>query len=102
MQDEGRITTRNWDRYDTRHVVYRPAQLKPDVLKDGYDWAYREFYRLAVDRPGVAVSRLAQAPGEAFLLCDRMEEIRAAVELGDPGAAVVADAPYSRRCCPRS
>jgi radical SAM superfamily enzyme YgiQ (UPF0313 family) len=45
MQDEGRITTRNWDRYDTRHVVYRPAKLKPDVLKDGYDWAYREFYR---------------------------------------------------------
>jgi hypothetical protein len=45
MQDEGRITTRNWDRYDTRHVVYRPAQLQPDVLKDGYDWAYREFYR---------------------------------------------------------
>jgi radical SAM superfamily enzyme YgiQ (UPF0313 family) len=45
MQDEGRITTRNWDRYDTRHVVYRPAQLKPDVLKNGYDWAYREFYR---------------------------------------------------------
>jgi radical SAM superfamily enzyme YgiQ (UPF0313 family) len=45
MHDEGRITTRNWDRYDTRHVVYRPAHLKPDVLKDGYDWAYREFYR---------------------------------------------------------
>ena len=45
MQDEGRITTRNWDRYDTRHVVYRPAQLKPEVLKNGYDWAYREFYR---------------------------------------------------------
>jgi radical SAM superfamily enzyme YgiQ (UPF0313 family) len=45
MQEEGRITTRNWDRYDTRHVVYRPAHLTPDVLKDGYDWAYREFYR---------------------------------------------------------
>jgi radical SAM superfamily enzyme YgiQ (UPF0313 family) len=45
MQDEGRITSRNWDRYDTRHVVYRPAHLTPDELKDGYDWAYREFYR---------------------------------------------------------
>jgi radical SAM superfamily enzyme YgiQ (UPF0313 family) len=45
MEEEGRITTRNWDRYDTRHVVYRPAHLTPDALKDGYDWAYREFYR---------------------------------------------------------
>jgi hypothetical protein len=28
-------------------VVYRPAQLKPEALKAGYDWAYREFYRWA-------------------------------------------------------
>ena len=45
MQREGRILTRDWDLYDTRHVVYRPARLKPEVLKAGYDWAYREFYR---------------------------------------------------------
>jgi hypothetical protein len=31
--------------YDTRHVVYRPARLNPEELKQGYDWAYREFYR---------------------------------------------------------
>jgi radical SAM superfamily enzyme YgiQ (UPF0313 family) len=45
MAREGRITTRDWDLYDTRHVVYRPARLKPQALKEGYDWAYREFYR---------------------------------------------------------
>jgi radical SAM superfamily enzyme YgiQ (UPF0313 family) len=45
LQREGRITTRNWDLYDTRHVVYRPARLSPEELKQGYDWAYREFYR---------------------------------------------------------
>ncbi len=37
--------TRDWNLYDTRHVVYRPAKLKPHILKLGYDWAYREFYR---------------------------------------------------------
>jgi hypothetical protein len=37
--------TRNWDLYDTRHVVFQPARLRPEALKDGYDWAYREFYR---------------------------------------------------------
>jgi radical SAM superfamily enzyme YgiQ (UPF0313 family) len=45
MQEQGRIETRNWDLYDTRHVVYRPALLTPRQLKEGYDWAYREFYR---------------------------------------------------------
>jgi radical SAM superfamily enzyme YgiQ (UPF0313 family) len=45
MEQQGRITTRNWDLYDTRHVVYRPARLAPQALETGYAWAYREFYR---------------------------------------------------------
>jgi hypothetical protein len=45
MERDTRITTRNWDLYDTRHVVYRPARLDPVRLKEGYDWSYREFYR---------------------------------------------------------
>jgi radical SAM superfamily enzyme YgiQ (UPF0313 family) len=45
MAKEGRLTTDNWDLYDTRHVVFQPARLTPRALKEGYDWAYREFYR---------------------------------------------------------
>jgi hypothetical protein len=45
MVREGRMLTRDWSLYDTRHVVYQPSKLKPDALKAGYDWAYREFYR---------------------------------------------------------
>lgn len=45
LEASGRIMTRNWDLYDTRHVVYRPARMSPGTLKEGYDWAYREFYR---------------------------------------------------------
>jgi radical SAM superfamily enzyme YgiQ (UPF0313 family) len=45
MVREGRMLTRDWSLYDTRHVVYRPARLEPETLKAGYDWAYREFYR---------------------------------------------------------
>ncbi len=44
MAARERIVTRNWDLYDTRHVVYRPAGLTPDELKRGYDWAYKAFY----------------------------------------------------------
>jgi hypothetical protein len=44
MAADGRIMTRDWELYDTRHVVYRPARLTPEALKAGYDRAYREFY----------------------------------------------------------
>jgi hypothetical protein len=40
----GRITCHDWDRYDTRHVVYRPARLTPEALEAGYTRAYRDFY----------------------------------------------------------
>jgi radical SAM superfamily enzyme YgiQ (UPF0313 family) len=45
MEADGRILTRDWDLYDTRHVVYRPARLTRAALEGGYQWAYREFYR---------------------------------------------------------
>ena len=45
MLAEGRIATRDWDMYDTRHVVFRPARLQPATLEAGYQRAYRDFYR---------------------------------------------------------
>jgi radical SAM superfamily enzyme YgiQ (UPF0313 family) len=45
MEQQERIVTRDWNLYDTRHVIYRPARLQSEDLRDGYDWAYREFYR---------------------------------------------------------
>lgn len=45
MHAAGRITTNDWDLYDTRHVVYRPMHLTPEALEQGYWRAYRDFYR---------------------------------------------------------
>src|SRR4051812_5736480 len=44
METSGRIMHRQWDLYDTRHVVYKTKNISPDELKKGYDWAYRSFY----------------------------------------------------------
>ncbi len=44
MAAQRRIVTRNWDLYDTRNVVFRPARLSPEELKRGYDWSYKDFY----------------------------------------------------------
>jgi radical SAM superfamily enzyme YgiQ (UPF0313 family) len=45
LVSQGRITSNNWDLYDTRHVVYQPAGMTPQALENGYWRAYREFYR---------------------------------------------------------
>lgn len=46
MEEAGRILHRQWDLYDTRHVVYKTnGKLNAKALKEGYDWAYKEFYK---------------------------------------------------------
>lgn len=45
MAADERITTSNWDLYDTRHVVYHPAKIKPEKLEALYWKAYLDFYR---------------------------------------------------------
>ena len=45
MQAQGRITSHNWDLYDTRHVVFQPRRMSPEALEAGYWQAYRDFYR---------------------------------------------------------
>jgi radical SAM superfamily enzyme YgiQ (UPF0313 family) len=44
MAAQRRLTTSDWDLYDTRHTVFRPAQLSAAKLEEGYHWAYKRFY----------------------------------------------------------
>ncbi len=44
MARAGRITTRDWERYDTRHAVFQPARMSAETLEAGYWRAYRRFY----------------------------------------------------------
>ncbi len=45
MVAQGRMTGDDWELFDTRHVVFRPAKISADTLEAGYWRAYREFYR---------------------------------------------------------
>jgi radical SAM superfamily enzyme YgiQ (UPF0313 family) len=56
---QGRIVHEDWDLYDTRHAVFRPARLTGEQLERGYWWAYREFYRWG------SIARGARAHGDA-------------------------------------
>lgn len=44
MEMQGRIKHRDWDRYDTRHVVFEPAGMTEEQLEQGYWAAYQDFY----------------------------------------------------------
>ena len=56
--EQGRITTDDWDLYDTRHTVFRPARMSGSQLETGYHGAYRDFYRWG------SIARGAAAHGE--------------------------------------
>jgi radical SAM superfamily enzyme YgiQ (UPF0313 family) len=45
MEQEGRLLHRNWDLYDTRHVVFETRGIRAEELEAGYWRAYRDFYR---------------------------------------------------------
>ena len=45
MVAQNRMLHRDWDRYDTRHVVFRPVGMTDRQLQGGYWQAYRDFYR---------------------------------------------------------
>jgi radical SAM superfamily enzyme YgiQ (UPF0313 family) len=44
METEGRLLHKDWSRYDTAHVVFRPKRMSVDQLAEGYAWAYRTLF----------------------------------------------------------
>lgn len=47
MRREGRLTSLDWDCYDTRHAVFEPRRMSAGQLEAGYRKAYRDFYSWA-------------------------------------------------------
>jgi radical SAM superfamily enzyme YgiQ (UPF0313 family) len=44
LESENRILTFDWSKYDTAHAVFKPGQMSPEELENGYKRAYKEFY----------------------------------------------------------
>src|SRR6266478_6302324 len=44
MEGEGRLLHKDWSRYDTAHVVFRPRHMTADELAAGYAWCYRHLF----------------------------------------------------------
>jgi radical SAM superfamily enzyme YgiQ (UPF0313 family) len=46
LQKENRILTRDWEKYDIGHTVFRPARMTAEELDRGRQWIEDEFYSL--------------------------------------------------------
>jgi radical SAM superfamily enzyme YgiQ (UPF0313 family) len=44
LEAQGRIQHRNWDLYDTTHVVFEPKHMSPAELETGYAWCYDRLF----------------------------------------------------------
>lgn len=46
LEREGRILDRDWERYDSSHVVFQPKRMSPEALQHGYYRAMNHTYAL--------------------------------------------------------
>src|SRR5262245_27015055 len=44
METEGRLLHRDWCLYDTAHAVFRPKNMSPEELEQGYAWMYQRLF----------------------------------------------------------
>ena len=64
---EGRLLHKEWSRYDTAHVVFRPRHMTVDQLAEGYGWCYerlfghRSIWRRRPDRWSAVLPYLAMS-----------------------------------------
>lgn len=45
MDNEGRLLTKDWSKYDNSRAVFKPKNMSPEMLENGTRWAWKEFYK---------------------------------------------------------
>lgn len=89
MEKSGRITTKDWSKYDFRHVVMRPQMMTAEELQQGADWVYNQFYKLRRIIPRFLKTLFTCGPLPAFLslklnMTYRYDNIRESITGCDP------------------
>jgi anti-anti-sigma factor len=47
LEAEGRIIERDWAKYNGGHVLFKPKNISPERLQEGYWWAFHQFYSIS-------------------------------------------------------
>lgn len=82
MEASGRILMRDWDRYDTRQVVFEPQGMTRAELQNGYSRVSRVLFALQHIACGLC-AHFAFTLGQALRVLARLETLRADLGLGN-------------------
>ena len=85
MSEAGRILHHDWDRYDTREVVFEPARLTARELEEGVPARVPRRLPVGLDPARRPYPAHAARQGAPRGVRGRLEEVRAALGPGDPG-----------------
>lgn len=44
LEKEGRLFHNDWSKYNTGNVVFKPKQMTPEELQEGYDWFFTQSF----------------------------------------------------------
>lgn len=47
LEQEGRILTRDWSKYNQHYAVYQPSHMSPQRLEEIHRWVWKETYRFS-------------------------------------------------------
>jgi radical SAM superfamily enzyme YgiQ (UPF0313 family) len=47
FKKEERLLHENWKYYDTQHVVFKPKNMSPEQLDEGFKWAYKKTFKVS-------------------------------------------------------
>jgi len=76
LEDEGRIITRDWAKYDSNHLVFKPSLLTEEELYSGWAWTMKEFYSFRATTQRIFKLRKHWAAAAIFYLISYFIENR--------------------------
>ena len=81
LEEQNRITDRDWAKYHTGEVVYKPKALTPEELQEGFHWIYRTTYSLK----NIAKRCLRERTGFTFRVSANLNYRKKALKMPPPG-----------------
>lgn len=72
--NENRIIEYGWDKYDSRHVVFKPKKMTPEKLFEGFNRAYSETYSKKSITKRVSCENIADDRLKFNLFINKMHE----------------------------
>lgn len=82
MERDGRITERDWSRYHTGEVVFKPKGMTAEELLNGYHWIFRKTYSVT----NILKRSLSSPSGIQYRVAANLSYRKKALKMPDVGS----------------